>query len=356
LQAQLSAADQRADPESSLQSERDRQRYLESQVRVAQQKLDDLRNEYPRSDSASGGQVRLDAIQHALSLFWPSTAGLDTAGTSEEQLDYERDQLTRDIGVIAQQRQAAQREEAANSASVNQPARAAAVPSLPAPDATGNPLHLVRMARLPAQVAWWPSALIGCFCGLLYWGLAFARFHSSSESDDLLDLPEKRATSIFHLFDTDARGPADSDEAPGDADAVETSSPRRAYFIFDPDTIPALVPDQSPPPEPIQGSAADTVLDGPPETAVVSMETDRSQTAPPADIVAPEHASEEQDWFFPEGIVATADPWEDEVRTSLSHTAVARMLNSQIVAENADAKGPNRDMGPPPSETDRLAS
>ncbi len=88
LQAQLSAADQRVDPESSLQTVRDRQRYLESQVRDAQQKLDDLRNEFPQSDSASGGQVRLDAIQHALALFWPSTAGLNSAGTSEEQLDY----------------------------------------------------------------------------------------------------------------------------------------------------------------------------------------------------------------------------------------------------------------------------
>ena len=170
LQAQLSAADQRFTRDRRCCLERDRQRYLESQVHAAQQKVDDLRNEFADSDSSSGAQARLDAIQHALALFWPSTAGINTAGTSEEQLDYERQQLTRDISVIAQQRQAAQRVEAAYSASVNQPAPARpAASSPPAPGATGNPLHLERMARLPAQVAWWPSALIGCFCGLLYW-------------------------------------------------------------------------------------------------------------------------------------------------------------------------------------------
>ena len=356
LQAQLSAVDQRVDPESSLLSERDRQRYLESQVHAAQQKVEDLRNEFADSNSASGVQARLDVIQHALALFWPSTAGLNTAGTSEEQLDYERNQLTRDMSVIAQQRQAAQREEAANSASVNQPAPAAVAPSPPAPEATGNPLHLERMARLPAQVAWWPSALIGCFCGVLYWGLAFARYHSSSESDDLLDLPKKSATSIYHLSDTDARVPAGSDEVPDDDYRVKTSSPKRAYFIFDPDSIPAPVPGQSPSLEPIQDTTADTVLDIPPETAMVSTDTDMADAASAADTVAPLRAPEGRDEVFPEEIVEMADPWVEAIRINLSQTDVARMLSSQIAAENVAAKGPNRDVAPPPSETDRLAS
>ena len=357
-QAQLSAADQRAGPDSSLQSERDRQRYLESQVRAVQQKLGDLRNKFAQSGSASGGQARLDVIQNALAYFWPSTAGLNAAGTSEAQLDYERDQLTRDIGVVAQQRQAAQREESANSAAVNQPAPATAVQSPPAPGATGNPLHLERMARLPAQVAWWPSALIGCFCGLLYWGLSFARYHSSSKSDDLLDLPEERAASIFHLSDTDAPVPADSGEVPVDADAVEIYRPKRAYFIFDPNPIPASVPDQSPSEEPIQGSTADTVPDSLPETVPVSTHADGSETAsaPEDDAVAPLPAPEQRHEIFTGGIVGRSDPWDEVIRVNLSQTDVARTLNSQTAVENAVAKGPNRDEGPPPSEIDRLAS
>lgn len=356
LQAQLSAADQRADPESSLQTERDRQRYLESQVRDAQQKLDDLRSEFPQSDSASGGQVHLDAIQHALALFWPSTAGLNAAGTSEEQLDYERDQLTRDMNVIAQQRQAAQREAAANADSVNQPASAAAVPSPLAPSATGNPLHLERMARLPAQLARWPSALIGFFCGLLYLGLAFARYHSSAESDDLLDLPHAKANSIYHLFDTDARGPADSDEIPIDADAVKTPSRKHAFLTLNLGSIPAPARDQPPSFEPIQGSTPVTVLDSLAETAPVSAHTEMAQAASAADAVAPLRAPEQQDEVSPEGMIGTSDSWEEEIRIRLSQTDIARILNSQIVAENIATKGPNRDVGPPPSETDRLAS
>jgi hypothetical protein len=356
LQALLSAADQRADPESSLQTERDRQRYLESQVRDAQQKLDDLRNEFPQSDSASGGQVHLDAIQHALALFWPSTAGLNAAGTSEEQLDYERDQLTRDMNVIAQQRQAAQRAGTANAASVNQPATAADAPSPFAASATGNPLHLERLARLPTQLAQWPSALIGFFCGLLYLGLAFACYHSSAESDDLLDLPEARGTSIYRLFEADARVPADSDEVPVDAVAVKTPSRKRAFLTLDLGSIPAPVPDQPPSPEPIQGSTADTALDSLAETAPVSTHTEMAEAASAAEAVAPLRAPEQQDEVSPEEVIGTGDSWEEGIRNRLSQTDFARMLNSQIVAENVGAaKGPNRDEGPPLSETDRLA-
>ena len=222
LQAQLSAADQRVGSESSLPSEHDRQRYLESQVRVAQQKLSALRSEFAHSGSASGEQAHVAAIQHALTLFWPSADGLNTAGTSEAQLRYEREQFTRDISIVEQQRQAAQREEAANSAPVNppakqnppaqqtaplppqpQPAPAEAAPSPAASGATSNPLHLERMASLPELVAWWPAALIGCFCGLLYWGLAFARYRPTSEPDDmldLLDLPEESEPPAYSLI------------------------------------------------------------------------------------------------------------------------------------------------------------
>jgi hypothetical protein len=466
LQAQLSAADQRASAgagaESPSQSEHDRQRHLESQVRAAQQKLEDLRNEFAHSGSASGGQARLDAIQQALALFWPSAAGLNTAGTSEAQLDYEREQLSRDIGVIEQQHQAAQRAEAANSASANrpsqqtaplawqpQPAAAAVAISPPVSGAGPNPFHLERMAGLPAPVAWWPSALIGCFCGLLYWGVAFVRYRSSPESDDLLDLPEESAPSANRLLNIDAAVLGDSRAEWIEVYPAETSSRKRASFTFDPDSTSAPVPDQSPS-APIQGSTADPVPDNPTEPATLPIHTDIAEAAFAAEAAskpiqssigntvpdsltepatfpihtdtaeaasarkrasftfdpdftstpvpdqspssapiqcsttdtvpdnltepaespthiataqaasaadaAPMRAPEEQSKIFHEKAVEMADSWEEEIRKKLSQTTVARMLDPQIVAEDAAAaKGPARDVEPPPSETDRLA-
>jgi hypothetical protein len=368
LQARLSAADQRVGPESSFRSEHDRQRYLESQVRAAQQKLDDLRSRFAHSGSASGAQARLDVIQHALALFWPSAAGFNTAGTSEVQLDFERNQLTRDVGVFEQQQQAVRRVEAANSASVNPPSQQTAplgsqqqsapeadVSSPPASGATRNPLHLEHMAGLPAPVAWWPSVLIGCFCGLLYWGLAFARYRSSRESDDQLDVPEKSSISGSRLLDTDAPVRAGSPSKWIETYPVETSSRRRACFTFDPDSISASAPDQPPSPESVQRSTEDTVPDDPPKTAVVSTETGLDKTASDADALAPLRAPEEQDELCPEKIVDLADSWEEKILKNLSQTSVARMLDPQLIPDVAAAKGPARDVAPPPSESDRLA-
>ena len=368
LQARLSAADQRVGPESSFRSEHDRQRYLESQVRAAQQKLDDLRSRFAHSGSASGAQARLDVIQHALALFWPSAAGFNTAGTSEVQLDFERNQLTRDVGVVEQQQQAVRRVEAANSASVNPPSQQTAplgsqqqsapeadVSSPPASGATRNPLHLEHMAGLPAPVAWWPSVLIGCFCGLLYWGLAFARYRSSRESDDQLDVPEKSSISGSRLLDTDAPVRAGSPSKWIETYPVETSSRRRACFTFDPDSISASAPDQPPSPESVQRSTEDTVPDDPPKTAVVSTETGLDKTASDADAVAPLRAPEEQDELCPEKIVDLADSWEEKILKNLSQTSVARMLDPQLIPDVSAAKGPARDVAPPPSESDRLA-
>jgi hypothetical protein len=369
LHAQLSAADQRAGQEWSLRSEHDRQRHLESEVRAAQQKLYDLRSEFASSGSAPGGGARLDVIQHALALFWPSTNGLNTAGTSERQLDYEREQLTRVMGVIEQQKQAAERGGASNSSSADpstqpstslgsqaQPDTAAAGSSPPASGVNGNPLRLEHMARLPAGVDWWPSALIGGCCGLLYWGLAFGSYRSSGETDDLLDLPEESAPSAHRIFDMGGYVPARFREVPFDAYPVETSSREEAGFAVDPGPLVASVPDQSPSAEPNQGSTADAVLDGVPGPEMVPTPTDLAEAASDADAVALLGASEERDGVFPEKIDGMADPWEEEIRRNLSQTTFARMLDPQINDQDVTAaKGPARDMGLRRSEPDRLA-
>ncbi len=380
LHAQLSAADHRVGPDSPLRSEHDRQRYLESQVRIAEQKLDDLRSKFAHSGSASGGQARVVAIQHAMALFWPSAAGLNTAGTSKAQFSYEREQLSRDIGIVEQQRQAAQREEVANSAPANPPAQqtrasqqtaptppqpqlapADAAPSPTGSGATPNPLHLERLAALPGQVDWWPSALAGCFCGLLYWGLAFARnrYYSEdddSEDDDLRDPLEESSHSTYRLFDTDEPVAAGSRGEPDDAYPVETPSRKRASFIFDLDSVSASAPDQSPSPEPMQDSTADAVLHGPPKTAVAPnhtdlAHTDLAETASAADAAAPLSAPNEHDEALHGTIVGTADPWGDEIRKNLSQTNIGRVL---VTAEESPAKGPARDELPRPSQSDCL--
>jgi len=369
LQAQLSAADRRVGPESSLRSERDRQKYLESQVRAVQQKIDELRSKFAHSGSPSGAQARLDVIEHALSLFWPSSAGINIAGTSEVQLDYERNKLTSVIGVFEQQQRAAQRVEAANSASANppsqqtaphasrpQPAPEADVSSSPGSGDARNPLHLEHLAGRPAPVAWWPSVLVGCFCGLLYWGVAFTRYHSSRESDDQHDVPQESATSGDRLFDIDAPVRAGSRADWTEAYPVETSSDRRVDFTFNPDFISASSQDQSPSPESVQRSTEDTVTGDLQETAVVSAETELSETASDGDAVALLRAPGEGDEFCQEKSAGMANSWEEEILKNLSQTSVARMWEPQFIAEDvAAAKGSARDEGAPASEPDSLA-
>ncbi len=367
LQAQLSAADKQAGLESSLLSEHDRQKYLESQVRAAQLELDDLRNQFANSDSALGEQARLDAIQHALAAFWPSAAGLNTAGTSQAQLDYEREQLTRAIRVIELQQQATQRVEAANSTSVNppsqpavplasraQPVPAADATSPPASGAAANPLHLERMAGPPATVVWWPSALTGCCCGLLYWGLAFARFRSDPESDDLLDLPQPTARSANRLLNIDSAVLVDSRPKWIEADPAETSALKGSYFNIDPDSSSAPAPAPPLSTESIQNSTAIIVSESPPETARVPNHTVAAQTDSAADSDAAPRTPEQQNGVFHEQIGETVGHWDEEIHKLLSQTTVARMFEPQCAAEDTAAEGPVRDVGSPPPEPDRL--
>jgi hypothetical protein len=367
LEAQLSSADHRISQEQSSQSGHDRQRFLESQVRDVQQKLRDLRSKFARPGSANHAQARLDTIQHALAAFWPSAAGLNTAGTSEAQLRYERQQLNRDIGIVEKQRQAAQSEEASNSASVNPPAPeaapadpssqpvsgASAGPSAsqtapaapesqpaPAPDALSSPaadigvnlFHLQRAAAMPAPMVWWPSAFVGCLCGLLYWGLVFASYRFRRNPDEMLDFDDEGALYAYRRFVNDLPG--------------ENVSPSS---------------------EAIRASNAGSSRNGQPEAGVDRTRTPMAQTASAvsatasavsvtasaANDVAPQRASEE---VSHEKAAEKADPWGDEIRKNLSETTIGRTLDREIATEESAApKGPARDDSPPPSETSRRA-
>ena len=453
LQAQLSAADERTGPESPSRSEHEQQRYLEVQVRTAQQRLNDLRKEFAPSGAADGGQARLETIQHALALFWPSAAGLSTAGTSEKQFRYEREQLARDISIIEQQHKAAERAEAAqaataqsaaaNSAPANpvpqqaaeppsqtmQVSRPQPAPPQTAPEATAssapaaapragaapNPFHIQSLAGAPAPVVWWPSALIGCCCGLLYWGLAFVLFRTSREPDDVdddgnddaytdgLELPPPGSDSIFGLSNAGDRSAVGSrgkwverDTAerelvemdPVETDLVQTSRRRRGAFIFDPEPGSATsdfaageyqpnTPEayESLGAESVQGSRADFV-DNLPDIAVSSAPAGIWESASDADGAQFPRSTKEESEALREKRGETADqvrtadriemadqesgqtedPWEEEIRKALSQTTVAHMLDPDSDDEDATpAKGPGRAAGTPSSEHDRLA-
>jgi hypothetical protein len=330
LQAQLSSANQRVDTGASLQSGHDRQRYLESQVRAAQQKLGDLRKKSAHSGTA-GGQTGLEAIQHALADFWPSAAGLNTAGTSGAQLRYEREQLARDILIVEQQRKAALLAEAANPVPAAAPPQAAApaapqpqpapmpdVPSSPAPGTVGNPLHLERTARLPAPIDWWPSALVGCACGLLYWGLVFASYRFRPEPDEFFDSYDDGAPYGYSRFDDDQPDPDES-----------------------------LFPDTS------QTAARHPFRDSPHGTSADPNLGQMPETPSSVNAVATARSSEEQDDAF-RGRNDESDPWGDKIRQNLSQTTVGRTFDTPNPREESGGpKGPARDASEPPSQANR---
>jgi hypothetical protein len=189
-------------------------------------------------------------------------------------------------------------------------------------------------------MVWWPSALIGCSCGLLYWGLAFILYRSSPKPAELFD------PSV----------PSSSREAPEDAYPAVGSSRRRAPFIYDPVSISASVPDESTSPEPVQGAIADTVFNSLAETAVVPTPIDMTETAFAADAVDHLRAPDEPEDASREKIAEMADPWRAEICKNLSQTTIARTMDAGTWAEEIAAKIPAREVAPPPSRPTRLAS
>ena len=296
--AQLSAAERQSGSGSAGKSLHDRQRHLESQMHDIQQDFGALRNKFDGTSSTAGGQARLVTIQRAFAQFWPKAAGLATAGTSEAQFSYEREQLVRDIGLVQQQQKAAQREEADrpasaagepagsasstsasagpkvtqsaldNSAQPNaetsaakpgsaplQPAAAgdaqtqsdagadAPVPAAAGPG-SGHPFQLQRRAEPAGPVPLWPSALAGCVCGLFYFGIATIHHHSTSDSGDVLSLRETNFRSSGRSFDSGTRARNDIHEEwidihPRSDDARQESAPAK------PDPDPVAAPHES---------------------------------------------------------------------------------------------------------------
>ncbi|HEX4309533.1 MAG TPA: hypothetical protein VHZ25_05860 [Acidobacteriaceae bacterium] len=232
LEGQLAATSRKADGTDSSSShygghsssgygrssyaQSEEQQALKSGVRTALKKIDDLRAQYANGDAGPQARERLGAIREALREVLSGGGGrYRAAGVSASQLREERAQLTRAIGVVTKQRQAIAHEAAAEakpetdgSDQAPAPAPAASAPtpapvappaaSAPSPDASTaptnppasspsdgptpdasvvgpsspGPLRLLRLAGSPAPTLWWPSALAGLVCGLLYWSVA----------------------------------------------------------------------------------------------------------------------------------------------------------------------------------------
>jgi hypothetical protein len=317
------------EPASYIQARQ--QQLLNTQIRAAERKLDDLRSQY--TASSPGAKARLEQIRQALVSIWPAGArqsargqGFNAAGTSTRQLREEREELTRAIAVVEKQRHAIQAEEAsASPATAQEPAPQPAAPapssamsesnlpsSTPAPsqppattapttaDSSLHPLTLLQPANSAAHTPLWPAAVAGLLCGLLYLSIAAWRSrpaHDEAAYEDIRPTPP----SGFRFITTDEpTAPTSPSE-----DAVAAIPSRRASFTYEP---PA--PESAPSDTPAVSAPSDNP-DEPPSPTEQARITDDLQLSPRS-----------------ENVAEMPDPWAQEIRKNLSQTTFARMLSS----------------------------
>ncbi|MGC2301573.1 MAG: hypothetical protein WA476_22390 [Acidobacteriaceae bacterium] len=323
--------------EPASYSQARQQQLLNTQVRAAERKLDDLRAQY--SSSSPGAKARLEQIRQALVSIWPAGArqaargqGFNAAGTSTRQLREEHEELTRAIAVVEKQRHAIQAEEAAASpAPAQEPAQQPAAPapssslsesnlpssasapsqtppaSAPAAgpataDSSLHPLTLVQPANSATHTSLWPAGVAGLACGLLYLSIAAWRYRPAHDDDATYEDIRPTPPSGFRFITTDEpTAPATPSE-----DAVAPVPSRRASFTYQP-PVPGSAPSDPP--------AVSTPLadpDEPPSPTEQARITDDLQLSPQSDNVA-----------------EMPDPWAQEIRKNLSQTTFARMLESE---------------------------
>ena len=346
------------EPASYIQARQ--QQLLNTQIRAAERKLDDLRSQY--TASSPGEKARLEQIRQALVSIWPAGArqsargqGFNAAGTSARQLREEREELTRAIAVIEKQRHAIQAEEAsASPAPAQEPAQQPAAPapssslsesnlpsSTPAPsqppaamapttaDSSLHPLTLLQPANSAAHTPLWPAGVAGLVCGLLY--LSIAAFRNRPVRDDDAAYEDIRPTppSGFRFITTDEpTAPTSPSE-----DSVAAIPSRRASFTYEP---PA--PESAPPDTPTV-SAPPANPDEPPSPTEQARITDDVQLSPRS-----------------ENVAEMPDPWAQEIRKSLSQTTFARMLGSDPAAATESAPdAENADNERRSTRSDRMA-
>lgn len=368
--------------EGRAYAESEQQRLLKSQVHDAQKKASDLRAQATGKD-----RDRLGEIQEALG----SILGGRSVGVSATQLRHEREELTRAMSVIEEQRQAVEKEgsagteAASSSAPESAPAPAAASSNAAAGASSGtgsgpitekdvsgtgaagagaqspaqassasqpqpapapmagdadaamlNPLHVVKLAGSAAAPVWWPAAVAGGLSGLLYLLIAAAASRPVDYGEG-----ESEVSSHYGRFITPdvpvavVQAPAPPVE-PQATSMFERGPNRRASFFYEPS------PENEPLPEKSAAPGA--------SHAAVEASTVGAVEAGSGDAPAPVTEATERTIFHEK--VVEIDPWADLMEKALSETEIGRKFESPAKSGDAGKMGDNQR----PSRPDRWAS
>jgi hypothetical protein len=400
----------------SSYSQSQQQQMLKSGVRTAQKKVDDLRAQYANGDAGAATKERLGAIREALSAVLSGGGGrYRAAGVSASQLREERAQLTHAISVVATERRATERDAAsAAKPESDESAQAAAAPAVSAPAVSApgadaapapaptpsqspagpapmasvvgpsspGPLRLLRLAGSPAPTLWWPSALAGLVCGLLYWSVAAWPSRTEDEAGYGEETPHFSARFITPdepVVLTTARVTS----VAGD-EVFDRAAYKRASFSYEPPpseryfsaAAPAVAAEQVVQEELVVKNAATPGMSGidpgpmhePLEAAPVqeALAADAHENSEPTPVTVgenPESAGvrENPDAAPPnenlastptrENVVEMADPWAELMRKAISETEIGRRFEGPSSRGEAAAKDKERLS----SRSDRLA-
>ena len=369
LQTQLSSTNQKLDALNSgggsrgrAYEESEQQELLKSQVRAAEKKVDDLRAQATGKDAKD----RLGKIQEALHSVLSGGVGV-----SASELRRERGDLTGAIGVVEEQHEAVEREEAQSTAGSGSETAAAAAPAAPAPTAPApagpaaiteqpvnsqagsgsgsgaaapaaqpesassaatppesdaamlNPLHMTRLAGPAAPPILWPAVAAGVLCGLLYWLIAAAASprpvdYEEGEVDVSPHYGQRFITPDLPV------APVIPAEEPLAGGVFGSGWNRRASFTYEP--------------APGEGGGAETA----------NSSGERSETA---------RVEEGEGPLVRENLVEMADPWADLIKSALSETEVGKRFEGDVAADGERARPSQRkdDETQPSNRSDRLA-
>ena len=354
------------------------------------------------------------------------------AGIDAGQLRREREELTRATGVVERERKAIAQEEAAHPAAsaadqeasgsepgarsassgaaapaspsaVTEtnlpPTGAAASPAQSAASATGSgapaespgaesspqpassagggaggstpsPLRVVRLAgSAPARPLWWPGALAGCVCGLLYLGVAGMGSRSVEDPEDTSIVPQRAQRMITPEGPVATVYPRESQE---DGDPYEATRTRRAAFTYEavPGENGLAAPEKAAPAVPEESeTAAPAEISGPvvpQESSPVTREESAAEDAAPGKATAvAQFESELRERVAKAApapapanpVVTMRDAWVEDMKRTLAQTAVGRELGepSQPGQGAASDSGAGDDTPPSSGYPNRLA-
>ena len=276
LGAQLSATDEEVDrlaesggvsqgSEQRAHSESSEQSIVRAEANDAQKTLRELRDRHAKEIADPGISAPLNTLQQAVDRILPGGRrdGFNAAGFSTSELNGERAELRKAVGVVMEETKNIRRAEDAASAaqgndlstdgpnaaqSAPNPSPAPSVSAQPgssdiqerniaattvagtAPQQSGSsPFSIVRPAAPASRPPLWPALAAGAFCGLLYFGIAALAYRRTGGGDPEITLAPDRMITFAEPIR--AAEPAVVADEPAEAEA----EPRpRAAFVLEP--------------------------------------------------------------------------------------------------------------------------